>query len=133
MRYLLDTNICIYLIKRSPPTVMRRFKAVRVGEVALSAITLCELQFGVSNSARPDANQAALIQFLAPFEVRDFPSAAGMVYGEIRTQLLRKGVPIGSLDLLIGAHALHEGVTLVTNNTREFKRIPNLKVENWAR
>ena len=71
MRYLLDTNICIYLIKRSPPTVMRRFKAVRVGEVALSAITLCELQFGVSNSARPDANQAALIQFLAPFEVRD--------------------------------------------------------------
>ncbi|MFQ3168745.1 MAG: tRNA(fMet)-specific endonuclease VapC [Limisphaerales bacterium] len=133
MRYLLDTNICIYLIKRSPPAVIRRFQKLRVGDMGVSAITFCELQFGVANSAKPKQNQLALMGFLAPLEVRDFPAAAGAVYGEVRAHLQRKGTPVGNYDLLIGAHALHEGLTLVTNNTREFKRIPNLKVENWAR
>ena len=133
MRFLLDTNICIYLIKRSPPPVFKRFRRLRVGDVGVSTITYCELQFGVANSAKPKENQLALLEFLAPLEVRDFPAAAGVVYGEIRAHLQRKGTPIGNYDLLIAAYALQAGLTLVTNNTKEFKRIPNLKVENWAR
>jgi len=133
MRYLLDTNICIYLIKHSPTAVFKRFQKLRVGEVGISAITFCELQFGVANSSKPEKNQLALMEFLAPLEILDFPSAAGVVYGEVRAQLRRKGTPIGNFDLLIGAHAVHAGLTLVTNNTKEFKRIPNLKLENWVK
>lgn len=133
MRYLLDTNICIYLIKRSSAKMFARFHKLRVGDVSISAITFCELQFGVANSAHPEKNQLALMEFLAPLEVLDFPAAAGVVYGEVRAKLQRKGTPIGNFDLLIGAHALQAGLTLVTNNTKEFKRIPNLKLENWVK
>ncbi|MBO09556.1 MAG: VapC toxin family PIN domain ribonuclease [Planctomycetaceae bacterium] len=133
MRYLLDTNICIYLIKRAPAKAFRRIQKLRVGDVGISAITFCELQFGVANSAKPEKNQLALMEFLAPVEILDFPAAAGVVYGEVRTKLQRKGKPIGNYDLLIGVHALQAGLTLVTNNTKEFKRIPNLKLENWVK
>ena len=131
MRYLLDTNTCIYMIKRSPPDVFDRFKTLHVGDVGVSAITCCELQFGVANSSRPDENQLALTEFLSPLEVRDFPSAAAIAFGKIRAHLQRVGTPIGNYDLLIAAHALYEGFTLVTNNTKEFERVPGLKVENW--
>ncbi|MFM8886100.1 MAG: type II toxin-antitoxin system VapC family toxin [Chthoniobacterales bacterium] len=131
MRYLLDTNTCIYLIKRSPEQVMRRFKRLRVGDVGVSAITICELQFGVSNSSQPERNQRALTEFLGPLEALDFPAAAAAVYGEIRAHLQRSGKPIGSYDLLLAAHALHEDLTLVTNNMREFRRVPDLRAENW--
>ena len=131
MRYLLDTNTCIYIIKRSPPHVYERFKRLRVGDVGVSAITYCELQFGVANSSRPAENQLALTEFLAPLDVLDFPSAAAIVFGEIRAHLQRVGTPIGNYDLLIAAHALHQGFTLITNNIAEFKRVPGLKVENW--
>ncbi|MFM8658112.1 MAG: type II toxin-antitoxin system VapC family toxin [Chthoniobacterales bacterium] len=131
MRYLLDTNTCIYLIKRSPEQVMRRFKRLRVGDVGVSAITVCELQFGVSNSSQPERNQRALTEFLGPLEALDFPAAAAAVYGEIRAHLQRSGKPIGSYDLLLAAHALHEDLTLVTNNMREFRRVPDLRAENW--
>ena len=131
MRYLLDTNTCIYIIKRSPEQVMRRFKRLRVGDVGVSAITVCELQFGVSNSSQPERNQRALTEFLGPLEVLDFPAAAAAAYGEIRAHLQRAGKPIGSYDLLLAAHALHENLTLVTNNLREFARVPDLRTENW--
>lgn len=131
MLFLLDTNICIYIIKRSPPDLYERFKRLRVGDVGVSAITFCELQFGVANSSKPDANQLALTEFLGPLEVMDFPSAAAIVYGSIRAHLQRAGTLIGNYDLLIAAHALHLGLTLVTNNIREFKRVPDLKFENW--
>lgn len=131
MRYLLDTNICIYIIKRSPQQVIDRFKRLRVGDVGVSAITVCELQFGVSNSSQPERNQRALTEFLGPLEVMDFPAAAAAAYGEIRAHLERSGKPIGSYDLLLAAHALHENLTLVSNNIREFARVPDLRAENW--
>ncbi|MFM8789690.1 MAG: type II toxin-antitoxin system VapC family toxin, partial [Chthoniobacterales bacterium] len=121
----------IYLIKRSPEQVMRRFKRLRVGGVGVSAITVCELQFGVSNSSQPERNQRALTEFLGPLEALDFPAAAAAVCGEIRAHLQRSGKPIGSYDLLLAAHALHEDLTLVTNNLREFARVPDLRAENW--
>jgi tRNA(fMet)-specific endonuclease VapC len=131
MRYLLDTNTCIYIIKRSPVHVYERFKRLAVGDVGVSAITYCELQFGVANSMQPEKNQLALTEFLGPLEVLDFPSAAAMVYGDIRAHLQRAGTPIGNYDLLLAAHALQQGLTLVTNNTKEFKRVPDLRVEDW--
>jgi len=131
MRYLLDTNTCIYIIKRSPEQVMLRFKRLRVGDVGVSAITVCELQFGVSNSSQPERNQRALTEFLGPLEVLDFPGAASTTYGEIRASLQRSGKPIGSYDLLLAAHALHDNLILVTNNIREFARVPDLRLENW--
>jgi tRNA(fMet)-specific endonuclease VapC len=131
MRYLLDTNTCIYIIKRSTEQVIGRFKRLRVGDVGVSAITVCELQFGVSNSSQPERNQRALTEFLGPLEVLDFPAAAAVGYGEIRAHLQRSGKPIGSYDLLLAAHALHKSLTLVTNNLREFARVPNLRTENW--
>jgi tRNA(fMet)-specific endonuclease VapC len=131
MRYLLDTNTCIYIIKRSPEQVVGRFKRLRVGDVGVSAITVCELQFGVSNSSQPERNQRALTEFLGPLEVLDFPAGASAVYGEIRTHLQRAGKPIGSYDLLLAAHALHGNLTLVTNNVREFGRVPDLRTDNW--
>lgn len=133
MRYLLDTNTCIYIIKRSPDYVYERFKRLHVGDVGISAITYCELQFGVSNSANPEKNQRALTEFLGPLDVLDFPSAASRIYGNIRTTLQRAGTPIGNYDLLIAAHALSLGITLVTNNTREFKRVPDLTIEDWVK
>lgn len=131
MRYLLDTNTCIYIIKRSPEQVMLRFKRLRVGDVGVSAITVCELQYGVSNSSQPERNQRALTEFLGPLEVLDFPAAASTTYGEIRASLQRSGKPIGSYDLLLAAHALHDNLILVTNNIREFARVPDLRLENW--
>ena len=131
MRYMLDTNTCIYIIKRAPEHVYKRFKTHRIGDIGVSAITYCELQFGVANSAKPDENQLALTEFLGPLEVLDFPSAAAPLYGRIRAQLQRAGTPIGNYDLLIAAHACHAGCTMVTNNVKEFKRVPNLKIENW--
>jgi tRNA(fMet)-specific endonuclease VapC len=131
MRYLLDTNACIYIIKRSPVHVYGRFRQLRVGDVGVSAITFCELQFGVANSAFPDKNQLALTRFLGPLVVLDFPAGASPVYGEIRTHLQRAGTPIGNYDLLLAAHALYQGLTLVTNNVKEFRRVPDLQIENW--
>ena len=133
MRYLLDTNTCIYVIKRSPPQVYKRLRKLSIGDVGISAITFCELQFGVTNSSKPEKNQLALTEFLAPLEVLDFPSAAAVTFGEIRSRLKRAGTPIGSYDLLIAAHALEQGLTLVTNNLKEFKRVPGLELENWMK
>ena len=132
MRYLLDTNTCIYIIKRSSERLMLRFKRLRVGDVGVSAITACELQFGVSHSSQPEKNQRALTEFLGPLEILDFPATASAVYGEIRARLQWAGTPIGSYDLLIAAHAVHGDLTLVTNNVREFSRVPDLRIENWV-
>jgi tRNA(fMet)-specific endonuclease VapC len=131
MRYLLDTNICIYIIKRPPPELYARFRKLKVGDVGVSAITYCELQFGVARSSRPEENQLALTEFLSPLEVLDFPAASAVQFGRIRARLRNAGTPIGGYDLLIAVHALHEGLILVTNNTREFRRVPDLKVKNW--
>ena len=132
MRYLLDTNICIYLIKKKPLTVLQKFEAQTVGEIGISTITVAELQFGVHKSQYPTQNQRALEQFLIPLAIVEFDYLAAVAYGRIRAILEQQGTPIGSLDLLIAAQALSLDTTLVTNNLREFSRVPNLKLVNWA-
>ncbi len=129
---MLDTNICIYLIRQRPDALLERFRRFPVGDVGLSVITLAELQYGVSKSTRPKQNQAALEQFLSPLEVAAFDRPATMAYGKVRAGLEKRGRPIGAMDLLIAAHALSLGVRLVTNNEREFRQIPGLRVENWV-
>jgi tRNA(fMet)-specific endonuclease VapC len=132
MRLLLDTNICIYLIKEKPPEVLQKFKTYSVGEIGVSSVTVAELQFGVQKSLNPSQNQGALEQFLVPLTIADFDYKAAVVYGEIRATLEAQGRSIGPLDTLIAAHALSLNLTLVTNNIREFSRVPNLKVVNWV-
>jgi len=132
VKVLLDTNICIYLIKQRPPSVLHRFASYRVGDIGISAITLAELEFGVSKSNQTKRNREALEQFLSPLEVVPFDREATAAYGRIRANLEKKGRPIGPMDLLIAAHALSLGARLATNNVREFKRVSGLRVENWA-
>ena len=132
MKLMLDTNICIYIIKQRPPEVLTRFNAYVVGDIAVSSITVAELQFGVQRSQTPERNQPALDQFLLPLTVVGFDQAAAVTYGQVRTSLERNGRPIGPLDTLIAAHALSLKLSLVTNNVDEFARIPGLKVVNWV-
>jgi tRNA(fMet)-specific endonuclease VapC len=131
MRYLLDTNICIYIIKKAPPELYTHFRKLSVGDIGISAISYYELQFGVAKSLRPEENQLALTEFLAPLEVIDLPAAAASIFGDLRAFLHRQGTLIGNYDLLIAAHALYLGSTLITNNIKEFERVPGLKLENW--
>jgi len=132
MKLLLDTNICIYLIKKKPPSVLRHFNAYAVGTIGISSITVAELEFGVQKSLYPSKNQDALEQFLLPLVILDFNHEAARAYGRLRALLEAQGRVIGALDMLIAAHALSENLPLATNNVREFSRIPGLKVLNWA-
>jgi len=129
---MLDTNICIYLIKKKPQGVLKKLAEHKISEDGISAITVAELEYGVAKSAQPDKNRDALDEFLAPFEIISFDDRAALEYGRIRAHLERKGTLIGSMDMLIAAHAQSLGVTLVTNNAKEFKRVPHLRVENWV-
>jgi tRNA(fMet)-specific endonuclease VapC len=132
MRYMLDTDTCIYLIKEKPAHVLRRFRSLRVSDIGVSAITCAELQHGVEKSARPRENALALVKFLTPLEIAAFDDMAAADYGTIRAALEREGRVIGAMDLLIAAHARSLGVILITNNIDEFKRVAGLALENWA-
>ena len=132
MKHLLDTNICIYLIKKKPVTIINRFNEHSIGDIGVSSITVAELFFGVQKSQHRKQNQAALMQFMSPLEIAEFNTDAAFKYGQIRAELESKGTPIGSLDTLIAGHALSLGVTLVTNNEREFSRVSGLNIENWV-
>ncbi len=131
MRYMLDTDSCIALIKRKPVSVLRRLKSLDPGEAGISAITLAELHYGVEKSAHPEKNRLALTEYLLPLEVADFDEAAAESYGNVRAALEKSGTPIGPLDTQIGAHALSLKSILVTHNLREFRRIPGLVCEDW--
>jgi tRNA(fMet)-specific endonuclease VapC len=131
MKFMLDTDACIALIKRKPASVIRRLSVLAPGDAGISAITLAELRYGVMKSEAVERNAAALADFLLPLEIDDFGAAAADVYGRVRAGLEKAGTPIGPLDTQIGAHALSLGAVLVTNNVREFRRIPGLKIENW--
>ena len=131
MKVMLDTNTCIALIKRKPPQVLKRFNDYKVGEVGISWVTLAELEFGVAKIQHHEKNQAALDEFVLPLEIATFSREAARVYGRTRAAFEKKGTPIGSLDMMIGTHALTLGVTLATNNTREFSRIKGLTVVDW--
>jgi tRNA(fMet)-specific endonuclease VapC len=132
MKYMLDTNICIYIIKRKPQAVIERFLRTDISQIGLSSITLSELLYGVSKSSKPGQNQMALMQFVAPMEILPYGDDPAQYYGNLRVHLEKQGTPIGVLDMLIAAHALSTACTLITNNEKEFSRIPNLKIENWA-
>ena len=133
MRYLLDTNMCIYLINKRPQRVIEKFNTCSVGEIGVSSITVAELEYGVEKSQHQAKNQRALEQFLTPLVIADFDAKAAIAYGRIRAALEAQGTPIGSLDTLIAAHATSLDVKLVTNNTREFSRVEGLVIENWAK
>ena len=128
---LLDTNICIYIINKRPPEVLARFREYRLGEIGICSVVAAELAYGVAKS-RSARNRSALVMFLAPLEVLPFDEAAVWAYGELRASLEREGQPIGALDTMIAAHALSLEAPLVTNNTREFARVPGLRLENWV-
>ena len=131
-RFLLDTYTCIFLIKRQPPTALAKLQSLDIASVAISSITLSELEYGVARSTRPQQNKLALAQFLAPLDVLPYDDAAAARYGTVRAYLESQGTPIGPLDTLIAAHALALGTVLVTNNESEFSRLPDLIIENWV-
>ena len=131
VRYLLDTNICIYIINHRPEAVFKRFSSLRAGEIAISSISGAELHFGVAKSGS-QRNLRALEKFLAPLDVLPFDQAAMHEYGKLRAHLEQQGKAIGALDTLIAAHALALDWVLVSNNLREFNRVPGLRLENWV-
>ncbi|MGA8017702.1 MAG: type II toxin-antitoxin system VapC family toxin [Desulfobacterales bacterium] len=130
---MLDTDICIYIIKRKPADVIKRLMKSRISQIGISSITLSELESGVEKSSKQEQNQVALAQFLAPMEILSYGDEAAQQYGRLRAFLEKQGTPIGSLDMLIAAHALSIDCILVTNNEKEFGRVPNLKIDNWAK
>jgi tRNA(fMet)-specific endonuclease VapC len=132
MRYLLDTNICIYIAKQKPHGVLARLRELRPGDVGMSVMTYLELVYGACKSQHREANLLRIQELASLIPVLPLDVNAGRHYGRMRAELERKGSPIGAYDLLIAAHALTLGLTLVTNNVREFRRVPQLIVENWA-
>ena len=132
-RFMLDTDTCSYIMKRSHPTVLKRVQTVPVSDVCMSVITKAELLYGVEVSPRRAQDAAALAAFLPYVEALDFVDDAALHYAEIRADLKRRGAQIGANDLFIAAHARALGLTLVTNNTAEFERVRKLKLENWTR
>lgn len=133
MRYMLDTNICIYAIKHKPPEVIRKFLSHDPSDLCISSITYAELMHGVEKSMAVERNRVAIMMFLSPISILDFDSYAAREYGRIRADLERKGTPIGPMDMLIAAHARAEGLILVTNNTRVFERVEELEIEDWTK
>lgn len=132
LTHLLDTNICVGVIRQRAPGVLAKLQRMSPGTVGVSIVTVAELQFGAAKSLRPQANRSALEQFLLPLEILEFGSAAALQYGDVRAKLEKSGTPIGPLDTLIAAHAKSMNVTLVTNNVSEFRRVSGLKVEDWT-
>lgn len=133
MKYLIDTNICIYVMNKRPKKIIQKFKQFEPGEIGISTITVSELQYGIAKSKHQERNQLRLREFLTPLEILDYDEEAAEAYGDIRFQLEKRGRPIGPLDLLIAAQAASRGLILVTNNDKEFNRIKKVKVENWTK
>jgi len=132
MKYLLDTNICIYIIKKKPLSVFEKIQLLQINDIGISAITLAELEYGVSKSSSFERNKIALLKFIAPLVILPFTEKAAKTYGQLRAFLEKTGQIIGILDLFIGSHAKSENLILVTNNVFEFSRIPELEIENWV-
>ncbi len=132
MKYLLDTNMCVYIMNRRPLNVTRKFKEHDIGDIGVSSITVSELYYGAQKSSHPEKNLQRLFNFLLPFEILPYDEAAASTYGYVRAVLERRGELIGPLDMLIAAHALSQNLILVSNNVREFQRVPGLRIENWV-
>ncbi len=132
MQILLDTNICIYIIKNRPPEIRERFKRFTPGDIGVSSITAAELHYGVAKSSAREKNAHALEAFLLPLEIVPFDVESAAAYGKIRSALERQGTPIGGMDMLIAAQAIAHACTLITHNLKEFQRIPGLKCATWV-
>jgi tRNA(fMet)-specific endonuclease VapC len=133
MIYMLDTNVCVYIINKQPTTYCKRLERIwQKYTIAVSSIVLAELQYGVANSRRKEENQILVNILMSKLEVMDFPASAALYYGELRVYLKREGIMMGNNDLLIASHALCERAVVVTNNISEFKRVPGLVIENWS-
>lgn len=132
MKYMLDTNICIFVIKNQPENVVRKFTEHEPGDICISSITYAELSHGVERSQAKEKNRIALMTFLSEIPIASFDDLAAQEYGVIKADLQRKGRLIGPLDTLIAAHARSLNLTLVTNNTREFSRVEGLRLEDWV-
>lgn len=130
LAYMLDTNICIYVMKTYPPAVLEKFNAL-ADQLCISSITLGELHYGAEKSAHRARNLTAIEHFVARLDVLPFADKAAAHYGQVRAELERAGTPCGSHDMQIGAHARSDGLIVVTNNMREFARMPGVRVENW--
>ena len=133
MKYMLDTNICIYTIKHKPPEVIKAFLCHEPDDMCISSITYGELMHGVEKSQAVERNRAAITLFLSAISILPFDSDAAEKYGAVRADLERKGTPIGPMDMLIAGHARSRGLILVMNNTREFFRVNELEVEDWTK
>ena len=133
MKYILDTNICIYIIKKKPEEAIKHFLKMKTDSIGISCITVSELYYGVAKSSRPNENMVALEQFLLPLIDIDYNKKDAIAYGRIRAQLEKEGRMIGAMDLLIASQALSRNLILVTNNEKEFNRIKNLQIENWVK
>jgi tRNA(fMet)-specific endonuclease VapC len=133
MKYLLDTNICIYIINKRPASVLDTIRSKHPDEISISSITIAELHYGAERSQKPHQNRIAILEFLIPFNLLDFDQRAASCYGKIRKKLESKGTPIGPMDLLLASQATAYSLIFVTHNTKEFKRIDNLRLENWLR
>ncbi|MEE4608935.1 MAG: type II toxin-antitoxin system VapC family toxin [Desulfobacteraceae bacterium] len=131
-RYLLDTNICIYIQRHKPRNVLARFEKLKSGEAVISVVTWGELRYGAAKSRQGTKALRLLDEFRSLVPVLPMPESAGDAYGDIRAALEKKGVPIGNNDLWIAAHARAADLTLVTNNEKEFRRVPELDIENWV-
>ena len=132
MIYMLDTNICIYAIKHKPEKVFQKLQEIDPEDVCVSSVTYAELVHGVEKSAAVEKNRLALSLLLANIEIMDFDVDAADCYGKIRADLEKKGTPIGPLDMMIAGHAQSLGLTIVTNNVKEFSRVDHLRIENWT-
>jgi len=133
LNYLLDTNICVLLIRQKSPQVLTKLTSHSITDIGLSVLSVAELQYGVQKSNRPNQNQQALDQFLLPLTSIPFDEQDAIAYGQIRATLEAQGFPIGALDTLIAAQAVRHNLILVTNNVREFARVPNLAIEDWTK
>jgi tRNA(fMet)-specific endonuclease VapC len=133
MRFMLDTNTCVDLIRKRDDRILRRMRRLRLDDLCVSSVTLSELEYGAAKSGNPGKNRLALAEFMTPLAVVPYDDAAAAVYGQVRADLERAGTPIGPLDTMIAAHALSLGLILVTDNEREFRRVSGLEIQNWAK
>ena len=131
-RYMLDTGICIYIIKQRPEKVFDKFRECKIGQICISIITYAELQYGAQNSSKPRENLAVLNKFLGPIDIIEYNADAAIEYGRVRKYLKDNGMPIGGNDMFLASHVIAHDCIMVTNNVRHFSKVPNLELDNWA-
>jgi len=131
LKYLLDTDICSYLIRKRPQSLIDKLRSIPLGEIGISVMTICEFESGIPGSAHPEKLRSAIDTFISPFTIVEFQQIDALAFGVIDFSLQSKGIPIGDMDTLIAAQALSRGLILVTNNVKHYSRVPHLVYESW--